>query len=247
MNEFPTHEEVQVLAAPYVLDALDGQDLSVFRDHVKGCSLCEEHVRELRETLALVGSSYEVAAPTGSEERLMRAIAGIEQSEPSSLARGDVVVELAPRARSRRTLTLVAASIALFLVLAAGSLFVLRGVNWASETQQVMAVATARDAHLMPAPMASASPSYVLSMSMNKAAIMATAMPMPAAGHIYEVWAKTRSGSMVAVGMFTPSKSGHVAKMLTANLHDTTALMLTVEPSGGSSRPTQPPFAEVQV
>jgi len=246
-----SHEEFRDFTGAYALDALDETERAAFEDHLADCVDCQTEVRELRETVADLATTYETPAPAGAEARLMRAIAS-EQRGPSAPAKTpDASVTNLSVARQRRarvsTYLFAAAAVLLAVVLSIVGVNAYALHQSVSNMQHVMAVATSQDAHLMPLHIPSASSSIVVSMSENGAAFMATSLPMPASDHVYQVWSKSPDGSMTSVGMFVPSKDGHVSTMLTADLHTTTAFMVTIEPAGGSRQPSQPPIAEVRL
>jgi anti-sigma-K factor RskA len=241
------HEEMRELSGAYVLDALADDERDAFEDHLADCALCQAEVRDLRETITGVAATYETAAPAGAEARLMRAVAA-EKPTPRSPSATSEVVPISKVRRLRRTnYLLAAASVVLAMALAGVGVAAYSAQQHLNQDKAAMAVAMQPDAHLMPLPIPSASSAIVVSMAQNSASVLATSMPMPASDHVYQVWSKTADGTMNSLGMFVPNRNGHVAAMLTGDITATKEFVITVEPAGGSSQPTEPPIATVAV
>ena len=247
MSTMANHDAWRELTGSYVLDALPDPERAEFEAHLRTCDVCSAEVRDLRETVAELGATYETPAPAGAEERLMRTIHE-QQSEVPAPSTTTVVSLDAARRRPRVAMYLLAAaSVLLAMTLGVVGLSAYSANQRSTASESVLKLATMPDAHLMPLPIPSSSSSLVVSEAQNEAAVLASSMPMPAAGHVYQVWTKNSAGTMTSVGMFVPSKKGTVAKMLAADVRTTKAFMITVEPAGGSSQPTQAPIAEVHL
>jgi anti-sigma-K factor RskA len=239
------HDAWRELTGSYVLDALPEPERAEFEAHLRSCDVCSTEVRELRETVAELGATYETPAPAGAEERLMRTIH--EQHSEAPATKTVVSLDAARRRPRVAMYLLAAASVVLAMTLGVVGLSAYSANQRSTSAEGVLKLATMPDAHLMPLPIPSSSSSLVVSEAQNEAAVLASSMPMPAAGHVYQVWTKDSAGTMTSVGMFVPSKKGTVAQMLVADVRTTKAFMITVEPAGGSSQPTQAPIAEVQL
>jgi anti-sigma-K factor RskA len=245
MNATTNHDAWRELTGSYVLDALPESERAEFEAHLRTCDTCAAEVRDLRETVAELGATYETPAPAGAEERLIRTI----REQRADVPAATTVASLAEVRRSPRTATYFLAAASVLLAMALGVVgFTAYSANQRSTAaESVLKLATMPDAHLMPLPIPSASSSLVVSEVKNEAAVLASSMPMPAAGHVYQVWTKNSAGTMTSVGMFVPSKKGTVAQMLVADVRTTKVFMITVEPAGGSTQPTQAPIAEVSL
>lgn len=241
------HEELRDLTGAYVLDALDDRERLAFEAHLAECAACQAEVHDLGDTVADIAATYETAAPAGAEERLMRAIASVEPDRPSEPSKADVVPISTLRRLRRTNYVLAAASVVLAMALAGVGLAAYSAQQHLNQDKAAMAVAMQPDAHLMPLPIPSASSAIVVSMGHNSASVLASSMPMPASDHVYQVWSKTADGTMNSAGTFIPSRNGHVATLLTGDIRHTKEFMITVEPAGGSSQPTQPAIATVAV
>jgi anti-sigma-K factor RskA len=74
------HEIFDDLCAMHAFGALDGEDIRLFEDHVKaGCALCEEHLREYKETMQALPLSKAAPAPSSALRQRIQGIPQIRQ------------------------------------------------------------------------------------------------------------------------------------------------------------------------
>ena len=231
------------LVAGYLLDALEPDELARFTAHLPACARCRHEIAHLSETVANLGSATRVSPPVELEHRLMASLFG----EDTTLA---ATATLA-RTRSRRWLWPVAA--AATFVLGAGLVAATGVLNPADTDSQIVAeaqliidVAGAPDAHFMPFDLTTGAAKIIVSDGMNMGAVMASDLPMPAAGQEYHVWTVMRDGSMVPAASFMPDIHGNASVMLHTGVHDVAGFMLTVD-EPGAQHPSRSPLAEVSV
>jgi anti-sigma-K factor RskA len=74
--------------------------------------------------------------------------------------------------------------------------------------------------------------------------LIASNLPIPAAGRAYEMWVLPKSGAPRPAGVFRPDASGSVVHLQPGpvDLAATQAFAITDEPEGGSATPTTQPF-----
>jgi anti-sigma-K factor RskA len=240
-----TDHEWLALAAPYALDALDGDDRPAFEAHLAGCAVCQAEVRSFRE---VAGRLAAAAPPT----------------EPAAALRARVLRE-AHRARSRAPIApWLAAAAMLVLALAAGyGYWRERGDRRALEraVALVQDSLAARDSLL----------AAVLAPGVGTANLAATGKPPSArlfwnparrvvviavydlppapAGRTYQLWGIATGKAPVSLGVFNPRPDGRLTTAMSVPadlMFQVTAV--TEEPAGGSPQPTQTPFllGEVQ-
>ena len=114
-----------------------------------------------------------------------------------------------------------------------------------AQMSDVVAVASAADAHVMSVDIMGTTSRLVTSDEMNKSVFLASELPMPAKGMCYQVWRVTEDGQMVSAGAFTPDSDGHIAAVLEGGSTDVTKFMITMEPPGGSDHPTGEMLGEI--
>ncbi len=101
----------------------------------------------------------------------------------------------------------------------------------------IVAVAAAPDATVLPVDMMGTTSRVLASDEMGKAAFLASDLPTPAKGMCYQVWRVAADGTKESAGTFTPDADGHVAVVLEGS-PDTAGFVITTEPPGGSRAPT---------
>lgn len=72
------------------------------------------------------------------------------------------------------------------------------------------------------------------------AGVVTIGMPVPAAGHVYELWLGDSSGTMKPAGLV--AGDGTTWNELAGGIGSATVLGVTVEPAGGSAQPTTTPI-----
>ncbi|HEV8510524.1 MAG TPA: anti-sigma factor [Gemmatimonadales bacterium] len=241
-----TDHEWLALAAPYALDALDGDDRAAFEAHLAGCEQCRVEVASFREVagqLALVAPAVEPAP--GLRDRVI-----------AEARRVRLLASRIPRPASR--IPWLAAAAALVLALAAGyGYWRERGDRRALEQAVLLArdSLAARDSLL----------NAVLAPNVGTANLAATGKPPSArlfwnparrvvviavfdlppapAGRTYQLWGIATGKAPVSLGVFNPGPNGRLTTALAVPaelVFQVTAV--TEEPAGGSPQPTQTPF-----
>ena len=109
----------------------------------------------------------------------------------------------------------------------------------------VVAVASAADAHVLPVELMGTQSRVVMSGEMDKAVFLASELPMPAKGMVYQVWTVAEDGQMTSAGSFTPDANGHLVAVLEGSAAGVDKFMITMEPPGGSEHPSGEMLAEI--
>lgn len=223
------------LAGPYALDALTDTDRRRFERHLSGCPACAGEAAGLRETAARLALAASRRPPDRLRGRVMAEIARTRQSPPPLGRRLP-----SPRAGG---LPWLAAAACLVLALAGG------GAAWRSHRAAEHALALNRRlAEVMAAPDAhtstaragdGAAVTVVASRSLGKAVVTASGLRHLPPARTYQMWWLGQAAPRSA-GTLSVSDRGR--PVVAAGIGDARRFGITVEPAGGSTRPTGAPI-----
>lgn len=230
-------DDLHVFSGSYVLDAVSDEERDEFERHLPHCPSCDAEVRGLRETAARLAMAAAVAPPARMEPRVLAAAYRIRQLPPSPGERPRRLAQM-PRV-SRRVVTLAAAAC---VAVAAGlgvtqltTQHQLRSVQ--AGNAAIAKVLTAPDARVKIArTSAGGSVTVVASAALREAVVSTSGMAAPPAGRVYQVWVMSGSGARSA-GLL------HGSTLLAAAVAPGDRIGISVEPAGGSRRPTTTPVA----
>jgi len=252
-----SNDDIHSLSGAYAVDAVDDVERAQFEAHLASCSECRAEVASLRAAASELTSATVTAPPPSLRTSVLRGISSARPlppevrseerpaTEPVTLSTPSAPASLeskrAQRARRvpvRQWLTGVAAA----AVLATGALV---WHPWSLDTGTVQLTATqqvlqAKDAQRFEKKVGDATATIVRSPSLKKAVIVTANMPAPPDGKVYELWLQ-QGTTMVKAGFVPPGPSNTVP--LQGDAATAAAAGVTIEPAGGSDKPTLPPVA----
>jgi hypothetical protein len=236
-------DDWHVLTGSYALDALPDPERVEFERHLQHCPSCEAEVRGLRATAARLAMAQALQPPPGMEQRVLAAAYRTRQLPPLPsdrlrAARDHRRAQVARRFAPRR--------IAAFAAAASVAAAVALGITQVStqhrlESTQasdaaISRVVTAPDARIETArTSAGGSVTVVASAALREAVVTGTGTPP--ASRVYQVWVMSASGARSAGLMAGPST------VLASAVVPGDRIGITVEPAGGTSKPTTTPVA----
>jgi anti-sigma-K factor RskA/putative zinc finger protein len=221
----------------YLLGALTDAERSAFEEHLATCPECRHELQRLRPAAELLPRSVEQVEPPSSLKASLMEVVEREAAEAGT-------AEPAQR-RQRRSLgervrelvrpmrPLVVASVLAVGVLAGFAVAQLGGGNdtrtlQASVNAQVLPHASGR-----------------LNVETDGQAILEVrGMPSPGAGRVYQAWVQ-RDGMIEPMPTFEVGTDGAGAVAVPEDVSGAQAVMLTREPRGGSSAPSEKPILTV--
>lgn len=223
--------DVHKLTGAYALDALDDIERARFEQHLAECEDCRGEVAEMRDTAALLAETIAVEPPASLRTSVLAGIAQVRPLPPETSRR-----EVAAR---RRFPLLVAAA----LVIIAG-LGAVAWQPWSSTKGELSAtdqVLQASDAQRVTVDLGDAGKATVVrSVSRNAAVIVSEDMTLAPEGKVYELW--LWSGDRFVPAGLMPDNADQTL-LLDGAAAEAGAAGITVEPDGGSTRPTTEPIA----
>ena len=254
-------EDLHVLTGSYALDAISDTEREEFERHLQHCPACEAEVRGMRETAARLALACAVTPPARMEQQVLAATYRTRQLPPLSADRPRQALSprrtLSPRralprrsssrsafprgAVTRRVAVLAAAaSVAVAAVLGITQLSAQHQLDQARATA-IARVVTAPDAHVATARTSvGGSVTVVTSAALREAVVSASGMASLPSSRVYQVWVMSPSGARSAGLM-------HGSSLLASAVRPGDRIGITVEPAGGTARPTTTPVAVVPV
>jgi anti-sigma-K factor RskA len=230
-----TSADVHALTGAYVLDAVSADERTVFERHLGDCAACRQEVAELRETTTRLGTAVAMTTPPHLKAAVMAEIRDVRQLPPEA-----PVVPLR-RPGSPWALRLSAAA-AVVLLVVSGVLGVLLARSKGDVDTQAAAIAEivrAGDARVVNASDArTGRMTAVTSASANKAVLLSGDLSSPPSGKTYQAW--TIGAKIRSVGLIHPE--GGKASLAFGGIDDAKQLGVTIEPEGGSKRPSMAPI-----
>lgn len=225
--------DIHALSGAYAVDALDGAERTEFERHLAGCGPCQHEVDSLREAAATLSGAVEAAPPGTLRTSVLQAITEVRPLPP-----------LVPTSQVGRTRRWWAAG---SLVLAASvASAVAVSQPWTSshvtvsEASQVMSAADVQIVHS--AVVGGGSLTWYRSDSVGRAVVTSKGLkPLPGS-KVYELWLQRPDRTMAPAGFLT---NGATTVVLNGQARTALGAGVTVEPAGGSQKPTTAPLALV--
>jgi anti-sigma factor RsiW len=228
-------DDLHVLTGSYVLDAISETEREEFERHLQFCPTCDAEVRGLRETAARLALACAVNPPARMERQVLAATYQTRQLPPLSADRPGRVLHF-PR---RLAILAAAASVAAALALGITQLTAQHQLDQARATA-IARVVTAPDAHVDTARAAGGSVTVVTSIRLREAVVSTSGMASLPSSRVYQVWVMSPSGARSA-GLMQGSS------LLASAVRPGDQIGITVEPAGGTARPTTTPVAVIPV
>jgi anti-sigma-K factor RskA len=251
---------LHTLVGAYVMDAVPPADQQAFERHLGGCAACQDEVRTMREATARLAAAAAAEPRPELRGQTLQAAATLRQEPPLLAAPPRRLFRWLPRRAAgaypargvfRSGWLAVTAAVAVLAAVAAIGLGLHLGsmqdrLSVADQRDHAIAeVVGASDAVTMTAPVSTGGTATVV-MSQHKRSLVFIAARLSAlpASRGYELWLMGPSGDRSA-GMLPQPRSGMSGPMVVDDLHAGDQVGLTVEPAGGSPRPSSPPIVLV--
>ena len=248
----------------YVLHALSDAENVQFEGLLAESEETRAEVTELADTAVELGLSVEPVDPPASlRASILDAVATTPQLAPLPAADAAATAiesdhELAPvvslseeRARrrwyTRPITTLVAAAAAVALVFGGGVAVnsVLQGQQLSASASQINQIQAAADYQRRTVDVSNGGTATVIwSASQRRAALLGTGITKLPGSLTYELWYIGKNGATPA-GTFSADGSKTQSVVLTGKMNAGDTIGVTIEPAGGSTKPTTDPIAVV--
>jgi anti-sigma-K factor RskA len=233
--------EIHALSGAYVCDALSEDERAAFEAHVAECPECVAEIRALREVTAIMAVAVSQRPPASLKAAIDARIGAASGRGPSAAD-----TEIGPPAvrgpvRRMRAGWAVAAALALLAA----------GLAWRTVDQQhrisalntqatrISQLLAAPDTYTARVPVSGGGSALVVdSRSLDEVAVTFAGLNRAPAGKTYQLWLMTSAGSARSVGLMQAAPAG---PLLVEGLAGESKVGMTIEPAGGSARPTTAP------
>ncbi|MEU8350752.1 anti-sigma factor [Streptomyces sp. NPDC048845] len=247
--------ELHTLTGAYALHALPEEDRAAFEAHLGACPACAQEVSELTATAARIGSAESVEPPPRLRAEVLRRAAATRQEPPRTPGRSARGPGRPGTRHGGRTLTrfLLAACLAAAAALGGVSAWQYQQARDArsdarraeQRSQDLARVLTAPDARSITGLVGTgATGTAVVSRGEDRAVFLASGLPRLAADRVYQLWFDDHGTMRPAGVMDLRAEAGAV--LLEGRVGEAVGLGITVEPAGGSPRPTGEPLAVME-
>jgi anti-sigma-K factor RskA len=230
-----TSADLHTLTGAYAVNALSEIERTAFEAHLIRCESCAVEVAELATTAARLGVAVESPPPPQLRARVLAAAAETRQLAPHPA-----------RVPNPRRIRWAGGLLAAACLVAA--VFVTVQYTESSQDRQLAQLSSeySRFSDFLSAPDAKlingkapngASGTAVVSASRDEALFLAKDLPDPGDGRIYQLWLIGADNDPHPAGLLQSRSTPVVVSGLTGAKE----VALTVEPSGGSEKPSTPP------
>jgi anti-sigma-K factor RskA len=238
--------DIHALVGAYALDAIDDIERAAFDRHVADCASCRSEVDELRETVGRLADSTWSVPPPRLRTDVMAAIGRTRQVPPATTAGPELHARAAVSRWRRYTAGAAAAGI-----LAAGA----GAATWAVQEQRVRqerdvatiaqrdqarteSILSAPDVVFRTAPMIGGGKVTVASSQLRNAGVaLIGAGRAPASDQVLQLWTIRGQGAPVSAGTLDSGQAS--GTKVVDGLPGTDVFAVSLEPAGGSAKPTE--------
>jgi len=241
--------DVHALTGSYAVDAIDDEvEREKFERHMRRCQQCAAEVRGLTETAGKLAFGASRPPPPHLRGQVLTAISRTRQLPP-------IVDHRKPRAERWWTGRLPMLSYSLAMVSVGVAIVLLIGLlNTRSQLQLERAknaalagVISAPDSHSITEATSAGGRATLLYSLRKHAIIFAThGLPPPPPGKVYQLWF-IGPPTVRSAGLLPAAQAGQVGPVLAAGLVRGDEIGLTVEPAGGTSKPTTTPILIIKL
>jgi anti-sigma-K factor RskA len=238
---FPRHD-LHTLTGAYALDAVDGAQRDRFEHHLRRCRPCGHEVRSLAETATALAMAAAMPPPPQLKQHVLAGAAMTRQTGPAADQRRPRPARR-PAWAPRLAAVVAAACLAVAVALGAADLFTQHQLDSVrAQNQAIAAVLAAPDAQIATrATTVGGTATVVVSRAEQKIVFTTAGLPVLPAAKVYELWLMGPTQVRPA-GLLPSPGAGKTAPLLASGLLPGDKIGVTVEPAGGTSRPTTTPI-----
>ncbi len=235
--------DLHTLSGAYALNALTADEAQEFGTHIEACPACRLEVAEFQQVVAKWGATEALQPPAHLKSRVLAAVDREPQLPPllPSAQEQEVVSDSEGR-RPKWFPRLVAAAAALAAIAVGSFAFDQLNEPDSELAAGVTRVFDAEDASVTTMPTEDGSEiSVATSPSLNRMAVDTHELPSLSDQQVYQLWAIER-GEATSRGVLSDPDEGAAMGLPDEDV----TVAITIEPEGGSQRPTTEPIMSVE-
>jgi hypothetical protein len=237
--------DLHTLTGAYVLDAIEPAEQARFEHHLRRCKPCGHEVRGLAETATGLAMAVAMPPPPQVKERVLAAVAVTRQLPPATEHSRRARTALRPGWWWTPWLagTVAVACLAVAVVLGVAGLSTRRELDRArAQNQAIAAVLAAPDVRIVTqASAVGGTATVVVSRAERKMIFTTAGLPRLPAAKVYELWL-IGPPQIRRAGLLPAPSAGKTPPLLASGLVAGDKVGVTVEPAGGTSKPTTTPI-----
>jgi anti-sigma-K factor RskA len=217
------HDEAMLdLVAAYAVGAVDAStgECAAIRQHIAECAICREEFKVARSASAAIGLSAAQTPPSQLRTRVL----------------GSLPSKVVPISRSRRSSWYIPAAAAAVIVIAAG-------VWWSKNHAPQPSWAAA----CVPHAAGCHASGVITAAGRDRMHMQINGLAALPAGKQYQAWVIPPGGVPKSEPVFSPDASGSGSVDIPSAPIKGAVVAVTVEPAGGSQRPTSKPFLVAKI
>jgi anti-sigma-K factor RskA len=253
--------DLHTLTGSYALDALPGEELAEFERHLSRCPSCMSEVRGLRETAARLALATAERPPAAMRGRVLTMAERTRQLPPLTDERPARRGTSRQVRRARRvwiprlSIAVAALSVAAAVVFgisqnsAQDQLNSIRSQLSTAEAHNraITSVLAAPDAHLVSSTTSrGGAVTAIVAPGQRKLVVVTSGLPALPASKVYELWLLGPSVAKPS-GLLSEPRNGRTDPVVAAGLAAGDKLGVTVEPAGGTLKPTTAPIVDMSL
>jgi anti-sigma-K factor RskA len=242
-------EDMHALSGAYALDAIDGPERERFEHHLSRCQACQNEVQGLQETATRFALAVATQPPSRLKATVLAAAARTRQHPPAAAPDPGLAPQPSVTWPRRLAIPLAAACLVLAIVLG-----VLLGMARSqldtarAQQREIAAVLTAPGARIVSGRTSvGGSATVIVATSLHQLVFTSAGMPSLPESRIYQLWLLGPDGSTTSAGLLTQGANGTTAPVLAAGLVPGDRVGVTVEPAGGTAKPTTTPIVVISL
>jgi anti-sigma-K factor RskA len=228
---------VHLLAGAYALDSLGDDEILEFENHLETCGDCRTELASMREAVVLLAAAVALSPPDGLRGRVVRDVSGVRPLPPRTT---DQTAARVRRCRRTGPVALAAAA-ALIAAIGVGATVGRGSDDPAPVTASAQVMHAADRAHTTVESDRGWEATVWRSDSVGQAVIVTHHLPPAPEGLVYQLWLDQPASGRVSAG--TMSAGGDQTVVLVGDATTANGAAITLEPTGGSTRPSSDPIA----